>query len=420
MIPAGFQELGWHDIQRLIETAREEDDTIEFKSAFKTGDDYLAFNEAQRERSLDSLAREVLAFLNTRGGDVIVGLTEAQNGPPVAAEISKIKNAQETADRVARALAAVIEPAQTNIAVRAISDPEDAANGVIVIRVQPSVRAPHRSKRTRECYSRRGSESVPMAMDEIQDVTINRTRLRLEQSELLDNQFADFLDGRVEHRQFSGQFVHVRAVLQPILEQVITVDDELLLRLGNVDQPYYEQSGQSRVNDVAFRQLYHAWRPILRGQKREYYDEFVETSHTDFQFAAKRVKESGILSFDYAVSSHFDGLENPLVHFEWLAGFFAQICANIAAICEFKPTVLPATIRVGFRAAGEMRMNYGSGMWSQNYEIPAGIFFPPDFTIDQQSDLAVFFRQIQIDLFSIFNVRLDQPYSLTPPEAETS
>jgi hypothetical protein len=67
-----------------------------------------------------------------------------------------------------------------------------------------------------------------------------------------------------------------------------------------------------------------------------------------------------------------------------------------------------------------MRMNYGSGMWSQNYEIPAGIFFPPDFTIDQQSDLAVFFRQIQIDLFSIFNVRLDQPYSLTPPEAETS
>lgn len=42
MIPGQLQQLTWDDIQRLIGTAREEDDTIEFKAAFKTGDDYLA------------------------------------------------------------------------------------------------------------------------------------------------------------------------------------------------------------------------------------------------------------------------------------------------------------------------------------------------------------------------------------------
>lgn len=416
MIPGQLQQLTWDDVQRLVDVAREEDDTIEFKSAFKGGDDYLALNETQRERSLDAVAREVLAFLNTRGGDVVVGLREAENGAPIATEISAVKNVQETADRLARGLAAVIEPAQTNIAVRAISDPTDQTNGVLIIRVRPSIRAPHRSKRTRECYSRRGTESIPMAMDEIQDVTINRARLRLEQSELLQNQFTDFLDSRSDHQVLSGQFIHIRAVVQPILEQTIAITDQLLSGLGNVSPPYYDQFGRQHTNDVAFRELYQAWKPILRGQKREHFYEHITTAYTDFIYAAKRLKESGIISFDFAASSHFDQREFPMVHFEWLVGFFAEICANVRTLSGLKPTLLPATVRVGIHASGDMRLNSGSGMWAQTYRVPAGIVFPPDFTIDRGDDFSDFFRQIQMDVFSLINVRLDSPFSLEAPE----
>ena len=77
-----------------------------------------------------------------------------------------------------------------------------------------------------------------MAMDEVQDLTINRTRQRLEQTELLGNQFVDFLERRSDHQVFSGNFIHVRVVLQPILEQTITISDQLLNTLGNANPPY--------------------------------------------------------------------------------------------------------------------------------------------------------------------------------------
>lgn len=416
MISKTLTEVSWTDIEGLVELSREEDDTIEFKSAFKAGDDYLALNDAQRERSLDSLTREVLAFLNTRGGDIIVGIQEADAGAPVATGVTGIKNAQETADRIARGLAAVIEPAQTNVAVRAITNPADQSTGVLVIRAQPSLRAPHRSKRTRECYSRRGTESVPMAMDEIQDVTISRTRLRLEQEQLLEQQFADFVGGRSDHQLLTGDFVHVRVVVQPLLEQELVIDDQLLAALGHTKVCYYDASGREGSNDVAFRDLSSGWKPFLRGQKRENYQELVSTEHTDFHYACKRMKQSGIVSFDFAGSSHFEGRQSATLHFEWLVGFFAEICRNLISSASQRPTLLPATLRVGIHASGDMRLSHGRGMRSESREVPAGFHFVPDFTIENEQSVLDFFEQIQIDVYALVGLRLDRPFSLRKPE----
>ncbi len=132
MVPAALSDIGWSDIERLIETGRAEDDTIEFKQSFKGGNDYAALNEKGREQSLDALVREVLAFLNTRGGDLIVGIRESDGSIAVAEEITPVANAYDTADRVARGLAAIIEPAQTSVAIRAVNHPSDASKGVLV------------------------------------------------------------------------------------------------------------------------------------------------------------------------------------------------------------------------------------------------------------------------------------------------
>lgn len=418
LIPQNITDLAWDDIERLVEGRREEDDTIEFKVGFKGGDDYAALNDKAREQALDALAREALAFLNTRGGDLVIGVEEERGPRPVASSAPGILNPDDAADRIARGLAALIEPAQTNIAVRSVINPSDPTRGAILVRVQPSVRAPHRSKRTRNCYVRRGSESVPMAMDEIQDLTLYRSRLRLEQSELLDRQFTDFIAGKAQHRYLGTEIFHVRTVVFPYLEQSLKVDDEVLVSLGNRNPVYYDRSGQSSSNDVAFRGLYGSWKPVLRGKKRESFDEIVRGEHADILFACKIVKESGICIFDFAATAHFDD-DAAKVHFLWLAGYFAEVCADIGALAKVRPTTLPATVRIGVRTEGDLHMAYGSGIWGGAHPIPPGTNFFPDFTISEPSDLNELFQQAQVDLFSLFAAPLDHPFSLEPPPSHS-
>jgi hypothetical protein len=411
MIPGRLEDVQWADIERLIELQRQEDDRIEFKNSFKGKDDYASLSDTERQRALDSIAREVIAFLNTRGGDLIVGIDESDAPRSAAAKIQRIKHPAVAADRISRGLAALIEPAQTNITLRGVVSPEDESEGVLVIRAEPSVRAPHRSKRTLECYARRGSESVPMPMDEIQDLTINRTRLRLEQSEYLDGQFADFRSGKSEHRHLGDEVVHVRTVMVPLLEQAFTIDDRLLGALGNRNPTFYDGNGKPIQNDVAFRGLYSQWRPVLRGRKQESFDQHGEV---DFLYARKVVKENGVCIFDFAADSHWES-DNASVHAEWLIGYFAQIVDNLRSLFKLLPAALPCTLRVGIRSRGSIDLGYGNGMWAAKRPLPEDIFLLPDFTIQSEADLNAFFEQAQIDLFSLIHVPLDNPYNLVNP-----
>ena len=417
MIPRPLADIEWSDLQRLIELGREEDDRIEFKNSFKGQDDYASLNDNQRQRALDSLAREVIAFLNTRGGDLIVGIDESDGPRPTAANIQSIKKPADAADRVARGLAALIEPAQTNISVRGVISPEDSSEGVLVIRVEASIRAPHRSKRTLDCFARRGSKSVPMAMDEIQDLTINRTRLRLEQTEFLDRQFVDFLAGKSEHRDLGNEVLQIRTVVIPLLEQSFTIDDALLRALGNRNPVFYNLRGKATQNDVAFRGLYSQWRPVLRGRKQESFDENDGERFKDFQYARKVVKESGVCIFDYAVNSHWES-EKASVHAEGLVGYFAQIIENLLALFELRPAAFPCTVRIGIRSKGSIDLAYGDGMWAAKKPFPEDAFFLPDFMIRSTADLDAFFQQAQIDLFSLVNVAQENPYTFVNPSAE--
>ena len=288
MIPKPLNEIEWADIEALRDSGREEDDTIEYKRCFSGGSDFLAFTEGQRRKALEGVASEAIAFLNARGGDVVIGVQEASNDHPRIDLITPVENAIATADRLAQSLAALIEPAQSVLTVRAITRPNSSGKGVIVIRAPASLRAPHRLTINRDCYIRRGRECVPMPMDEVHDVTLRRADLRLERQKLLDTQFADFGGDSVGRQKLSAHRFHIRVCYVPEIEQSIFIDENCKIRLRGQD-PTLNRGGKLEKIEVPFRNIGINWKPILRGYLLENVS-LRKDKFNDFIYIAKYIK----------------------------------------------------------------------------------------------------------------------------------
>ena len=287
MIPKPLKEIEWSDIESLKDSGREEDDTIEFKASFSGGSDYLEFNDAKRAKAIEGIAREAVAFLNGRGGDIVIGVREAANDHPKIEEITPVQNIDQTVDRLAQSLAALIEPAQSVLGLRAIRRAEGDSEGIIIVRCPSSLRAPHRYSPTKDCYVRRGRSSVPMPMDEVQDVTLNRAMRRAERNALLDQQFDGFAGGNVGIRNLPNGRFHIRTVYVPNSSSDIEFDDEILRSFSGND-PVVSDGSHTFSNDVAFRNLDHPWRQQLRGKRRE---GFYERAG-GFVYCAKSIKRN--------------------------------------------------------------------------------------------------------------------------------
>ena len=68
MIAKPIEEIEWQDLTALQDAGREEGQQLEYKSSFKGGDDFLGLNEQRKKNAVESLAREVISFLNASGG----------------------------------------------------------------------------------------------------------------------------------------------------------------------------------------------------------------------------------------------------------------------------------------------------------------------------------------------------------------
>jgi hypothetical protein len=255
-----------------------------------------------------------------------------------------------------------------------------------------------------------------MAMDEVQDLTLIRSRIRLEQLDLLDRQFADFKEGRAEHRYLGDHIFHIRTVAFPHTEQSIKIDDGIMDAVRNRIPVLYDIHGRGQQHDLAFRDLYSRWRPILRGKKQESFETY-EGRATEFatpHYAAKILKESGICIFDYAQLA--DLHETPGTYSQWVLGYLAEVCESLRELWRLIPSLVPATVRIGVRAKGEVAVAYPHG-WSDGIaSLPERISFLPDTTVSSGAELAELFRQVQIDFFALLNLDLSEPYTLTPPQ----
>ncbi len=172
------EEVGPADLLELI--GWPESENVEYKRELHQPQPWSARGELT-DSSKKKIFKELVAFANTSGGRLFIGISETTGGgPPRASAIQPIPRCVDLATRLEQALIASIDPPFTFL--RAIGVPTNGDGGVVIVDVPASYSGPHRSSDL-HCYGRKGTHSIPMGMREIQDIVI---RLSRRQDEIRD------------------------------------------------------------------------------------------------------------------------------------------------------------------------------------------------------------------------------------------
>lgn len=167
-----LQDVTASDVQRLIDRKAPETDQLEFKGEPPWKSGQPKWPDEFHSYARDEILQELVAFANTAGGVVAVGVAESDTKPKRAESPSPIERCSDFVERILRAGADLIEPTMD---IEAVGVPIEGDRGYAVFRVRKSPTRPHRlrdrSKR-RECYVRRGENTCQMSMREIREMTI--------------------------------------------------------------------------------------------------------------------------------------------------------------------------------------------------------------------------------------------------------
>ena len=162
MIPRAIADISAADIEALIEHTEEEGPTLDFKRDLPGRD-----RDSRKE-----FVADVCAFANTRGGDLVYGIEEDEEGRASRVE-PNVFNPDEVVNQLTSVLTDLLEPRLHGVSMRTIEVGE-AGGRVLVVRVPRSVAGIHRSRADahfwiRESRSKR-SLDVPGILSRVGDL----------------------------------------------------------------------------------------------------------------------------------------------------------------------------------------------------------------------------------------------------------
>jgi hypothetical protein len=170
-----IESLAARDVLQVCADHVPEGTEVEYKSDLPVkggrAQDTWHSGGAVGEYARNAIAEEITAFANTMGGVVCIGIGETQDHPKRADKPQPLPRVRELARRLRQAVYDVIDPPLSVLEAVGI-DLDDQGNGVVVLRVPPSRRRPHRHAVSKEVFYRRADESVRISMREIQELTI--------------------------------------------------------------------------------------------------------------------------------------------------------------------------------------------------------------------------------------------------------
>lgn len=172
------------DIKNLITQWRfKENERIEYKSTLpnngKNIDLWLKGENKIGDIAISKLVAEIIAFANTQGGTLIIGIQENIEKPPRPDKIIPLPRCHELDQRLMHSITDSIEPGLPFIQSQVI-DTDSDGNGIILIHVERSDNAPHRSTKDKQCYFRAQDRCMQMSMVDIQNLALKRSRQKIE------------------------------------------------------------------------------------------------------------------------------------------------------------------------------------------------------------------------------------------------
>lgn len=174
-----LQQITPDDLYDLIKADIAEGGALEFKGTLpadnKVREPWLDGQDKIGNHAKAKLIKEIVAFANSYGGHVFVGIDETEDEPHRAAAINPIPRVASLAGRMQQVIRDCIDPPLPGFDCEGIVT-DDKGGGILVIQVPPSRLAPHRSNEDNHAYRRHGERSERMTMREIQDLTLLRYR----------------------------------------------------------------------------------------------------------------------------------------------------------------------------------------------------------------------------------------------------
>jgi hypothetical protein len=173
MFPTKLSDVTAAEVLALFEAEVSEGLDLEFKRSLpaRNGADPWMAGGRIGDEAKDHLTREIIAFANTDGGTLILGVDEDPTSKRAIAPLRPIPRCKEAANNLYQSIGQRVEPRFPTFECEGVVTESDGTSGVIIMRTLPSYLAPHRHTQDRHCYVRRNDASEPMSMAEIHEKT---------------------------------------------------------------------------------------------------------------------------------------------------------------------------------------------------------------------------------------------------------
>jgi hypothetical protein len=383
------------DIERVVADRLPEDVELEFKRELPSNnvDPWHAYQREVGDRAKNAILAEVIAFANTIGGTLILGIDESTDKPARAVGISPVPKCHELADRFRNICRDRIEPILQGLEIEGVST-DPSGEGVVVFRVGRSRLAPHRDAKTKECYSRHRDRSESMSMREIQDLTLNTERGVAAVKEALtaaQDRFNEFCQAGLKDY----------AVVVGL--QVCAVPTTPL-RLGRLFpqhiRPAFEKIKASFGDDAAMVDLQMptpraTWRPMIGGV-------WIQGGNEHF-LVRSELRENGLIDYELMLGQRPPNDQmSPSV-------FMAMVCnallttesvrTSVGSTSEFALQVLLSNPGSALELGG-----YGAHFGRPFGTIPAGRHEFPQYVTYAREDWPRIARELEVDLWAAAHV----------------
>lgn len=325
MFDRTLSDVTFAQVEELIASGVQEGQTVELKEQIASSggavDGWYSGADSIGNYGRNKLLREIVAFANSVGGYLLIGIVESEDSPPRATAVKPVQRCHALAERLRLQCRDCIEPQLPWV--ECVGIEKANGEGVVIVRVPSSPLAPHRLEPRKECFVRRADRSEAMTMTEIQQLVVNRG----DSSRRLDERFKD-LRKSVPKRDTrpgvpgigSKPWFQLRAFATPTMGNLAVPTDEL--------QPCWRRAFEARYSGIDLLLDSPAFFDLTRpGLQCEIWTQANESTRK----ATAEISRDGSIAAACLLSqvTYKEEPSQPVIHPEPIAAFVANMLVTI-------------------------------------------------------------------------------------------